>query len=326
MSKLQTKQLFKAMVMILTMLICGKILFIQRNCNSVNLSNDLLNISGLKLNETGFGFNIVPNIVHYVLFTVHEIEFSHFISFLSVLKNQKPEKVYIHCDCSQLSGDYYQRVLRVANKTNTSIIIRTIERPTQIFGKSLSKESLNWHSSDITRIRVLQEFGGIYLDRDVYVVQSLDVFRKFEMTVDWDEGHHIETQIVLAYKHARFLNLWFDSFHNYHSNLWYFNGGIYPTDKYLNKNPELVHRVTDEFEANPRLCKLVYTEYYPKWRDYYAIHLLIRGNEIAIRNWCFNHDIPAGTVYQFDDEIAPKLNVTFGEMTRTLYEYENNLK
>ena len=79
---------------------------------------------------------MVPNIVHYLLFNVTEIKFGHFISFLSVLKNQKPEKVYIHCDCSQLNGDYYQRVLRVANKTNTPIIVRTIERPTQIFGKS----------------------------------------------------------------------------------------------------------------------------------------------------------------------------------------------
>ena len=107
----------------------------------------------------GFVYNVVPNIVHYMLFTVHKIEFGHFISMLSVLKNQRPEKIYIHCDCNQLSGDYYQRVLRVANKTNTPIVIRTIERPTQIFGKKLSKGNYNWHASDIARIRILQEFG-----------------------------------------------------------------------------------------------------------------------------------------------------------------------
>ena len=131
MSKLQINQLFKTVLIFVVGLICGTILFSeqnpkfdvflssnnsmknsnnnqieevlvsvsensQQNCTSVDLSNDLLNISGLKLNETGFGFNIVPNIVHYVLFNVTEIQFGHFISFLSVLKNQKPEKVYIH--------------------------------------------------------------------------------------------------------------------------------------------------------------------------------------------------------------------------------------
>ena len=102
------------------------------------------------------------------------------------MKNQKPDVIYIHCNCHQLSGDYYERALRVANKTNTQLIVRTIEGPTQIFGQNLSKEWLSWHSSDITRVRVLMEFGGIYLDRDVYVVQSLDVFRKYEMTLNWD--------------------------------------------------------------------------------------------------------------------------------------------
>ena len=145
------------------------------------------------------------------------------------------------------------------------------------------------------------------------------------MTVDWDEGNYLENSFIMAYKHARFLKLWLDSYHDYRSDEWYFNGGIYPTDKYLKKNPELVHRVTDEFAAT--LCPLVYSEYSPKWRDYYAIHLLIRGNEIVphIRHWCFNANMPNGTVYQFNDEIAPKLNVTFGEMTQTLYEFEKNI-
>ena len=147
------------------------------------ISQNIFEIKSFDSNETGFGYNIVPNIVHYVLFTIHEIQFAHFISILSVLKNQRPDQIYIHCDCNQLSGDYYRRVLRVANKTKTPIIIRTIERPTQIFGKKLSTKWHNWHLSDITRSIVLQEFGGIYLDRDVYVVKSSDVFHEYEMTL-----------------------------------------------------------------------------------------------------------------------------------------------
>ena len=29
-------------------------------------------------------------------------------------------------------------------------------------------------------------YGGIYLDNDVYVVDSLDEYRKYEMVVSWD--------------------------------------------------------------------------------------------------------------------------------------------
>ena len=262
------------------------------NENQINeyLISKLENFS-FNLNETGFGFNIVPNIVHYVLFTVHEVEFGHFISLLSVLKNQKPEKVYIHCDCSQLSGDYYQRVLRVANKTNIPIIVRTIERSTQIFGKNLSKSFHNWHLSDITRNRVLQEFGGIYLDRDVYVVKSLDKFLKYEMTLNWDEGQYLATQTLIAHKNARFLKLWLDSYHDYRPDLWYYNAGQLPTTKYLQKDPSLVHRLKGGFGADaPKVCPLIFRIYYPNWRkDFYAIHLVIRGNEISFKNWCFGN-------------------------------------
>jgi hypothetical protein len=53
-------------------------------------------------NVTGYPYDIVPNVVHYILFTIHEIQFSHFISLLSVLRNQKPDQIIIHCDCDQL--------------------------------------------------------------------------------------------------------------------------------------------------------------------------------------------------------------------------------
>jgi mannosyltransferase OCH1-like enzyme len=39
----------------------------------------------------------------------------------------------------------------------------------------------------VLRIEVLINYGGIYLDNDVYVVQSLEKFLKFEMVVSWDE-------------------------------------------------------------------------------------------------------------------------------------------
>ena len=103
-----------------------------------------LNYSVIKdINEFGLDYNMVPNIIHYMLFGVQEVDFVHFLSLLSVLKNQRPNVVYIHCDCTQLSGPFYERVMKVANKTMTRITIRTIERPTEIFGQKLSTEWIN---------------------------------------------------------------------------------------------------------------------------------------------------------------------------------------
>jgi mannosyltransferase OCH1-like enzyme len=56
-------------------------------------------------------------------------------------------------------------------------------------------------------------YGGIYLDDDVFVVKSLDKYRKFEMTVSWDEPDRgIGVQTLIAHKNARLLKAHFDRF------------------------------------------------------------------------------------------------------------------
>lgn len=65
----------------------------------------------------------------------------------------------------------------------------------------------------MVRILVLMNFGGIYLDNDVYLVNSLDKYRIYEMTVSWDgDNEAIGNQVLIANRNARFLRAYFDSY------------------------------------------------------------------------------------------------------------------
>jgi mannosyltransferase OCH1-like enzyme len=134
-------------------------------------------------NITGFGRNIVPNIVHYVRFENPFIDFITLVSIKSVLNNHKPLKIIIHCDCDTLKGKYWDSI-KVLNNTsnNGSIFVNKISKPKFIFGKKLSSV---YHMSDIARLEILMSYGGIFLDNDVYVVKSIDSFRKFEFAIGW---------------------------------------------------------------------------------------------------------------------------------------------
>ena len=71
--------------------------------------------------------------------------------------------------------------------------------------------------SDILRIQVVMHYGGIYMDTDVFVVNSLDKYRHYEMVVSWDkdgkgEDEGIGNMIFFAHKSARFLRAYYDSF------------------------------------------------------------------------------------------------------------------
>jgi len=221
-----------------------------------------------------------------------------------------------------LNGSYYERVIRIANITNTQIIIRYIERPTEIFGQKLSKGWLNWHAGDITRIRLLIEFGGIYLDRDVYVVKNLDEFRKYELTLDFEKVKEaIGSQVIIANKRARFLKLWLESYRDYHSNEWYYNVGVYPA-KVFKQRPDLVHRLNGEFGVEGyEICPRIYEQYYKNWRkEYYAFHLLLRDKELTTHTWCLSGK--THSVLRFDEINYIKLNTTFAEMLREVFEFE----
>ena len=172
------------------------------------------------------------------------------------------------------------------------------------------------------RIRVLQEFGGIYLDTDEYVVKSLDLFRKYEMTLDWDIGQPMSCAVLIANPNSRFLKLYLDGYRDYHSNEWFYNSGLYPTDEILKKKPELVHRVKGQFGAEgPRICPMLFSRYDPKWKEiFYTIHLYIRGNVVTKQQWCFSGNIPKITT--FNESMASTLNITLSEMLRLVLDFE----
>jgi mannosyltransferase OCH1-like enzyme len=71
-------------------------------------------------------------------------------------------------------------------------------------------------------------YGGIYLDNDVYVIKSMNDLRKYEMVLSYEniEESKIGNQIMLAHKNARFLKAYYDSYRlSYRPKDWYYNGG-----------------------------------------------------------------------------------------------------
>lgn len=60
---------------------------------------------------------------------------------------------------------------------------------------------------------ILMNYGGIYMDNDVYVINSLDKYRKFEIAVSWDgDSEGVGVQTLIAHKNARLLKAHFDMY------------------------------------------------------------------------------------------------------------------
>ncbi|RWS11431.1 hypothetical protein B4U80_01156, partial [Leptotrombidium deliense] len=142
---------------------------------------------------------------------------------------------------------------------------------------------------------ILMNYGGIYLDNDVFVLNPLTEFLKFEMTIAWDEGESIGNQILIASKNARFLKLWLKSYKYYDSSRWYYNAGQLPTSSILESNPHLVNRVKERFGVS--CCGV--------------INYIFEKN-IDLKRWQYN---PPEEIYEKDVWL---LNTTFGQMARSV--------
>ena len=176
-------------------------------------------------NVTGAEHFIVPNIIHFIRFNNFELKFIDYLVLLAAMRNHRPDKFYIHTNVKdvQYTGKYWDWVRR-DEELWTRIKVLYLEAPAEIFGLKLSEGWRFHHGSDIGRIRVLMKHGGIYLDNDSFIIRSLDKYRKYEFTINWDENQFMGTQVIIAHKDARFLALWLDSYRFYRSDLWY---GIY---------------------------------------------------------------------------------------------------
>nr|CAD7260476.1 unnamed protein product [Timema shepardi] len=184
---------------------------------------------------------------------------------------QCPERLIIHCD-TNITG-YYWSVLSSLPASNTSLELKYMAKPTHVFGQPLSSV---FHASDVERILLLMEWGGIFLDTDMLVLRSLDTFRHYEMVVGWPPDQFMGTQILIAHKDARFLPMWLDGYRRYHPTDWYYNAGQWPTEQLLKKQPELVHRVPYTFGVDNFSAMLYGVTRWQRWRTMHTIHLLSR--------------------------------------------------
>lgn len=265
-------------------------------------------------NVTGIvhGPLIVPNYVHFLRYgeKLRKVSFMDAACILAAFKNQKPDKIMFHTNFQHFEGKYWKRLLQIP-KFNETIEFHYIEPVESIFNQKLHVWYKLWHSSDILRIDILRRYGGIFIDNDVYLVQNMDRFRRFEMAVEIPDIKSIGTMTLVAHKDARFLRLWLNSYKQYYGHLWYYNAGEKPKLDVLNPRPELVHNAFGHFGVEDLRTEL-YVQKWKDWKKKYTIHTLVRHMHDC--KALVNNDLNLKYPVVFDETNILKYNVTMLDM------------
>ena len=221
---------------------------------------------------------LVPNIVHYVWFGGYNtrFRFDNMLSVLSAYKILQPSTINLHTDVPP-QGPYWDFVKQIP----TLKIVPT-QPPRELFGEIIQKPYYETSDSNLYRVKLIWEQGGIYLDTDVIVINKMDNLRNHSCTLGYELLPPEETicgGVIMGAKHSTFLYLWLNSFlDDYKVGKWAYNSGKVPS-KLAKRYPETVNIVPDKFHRpnwqKPHIGKIWFNQTC-RWWENYTIHLWYR--------------------------------------------------
>lgn len=167
---------------------------------------------------------VVPNIAHYVwLGNNHDIDYTFFLSILSVLYVGEVSTVFVHCD-SRLTGPMWRRISARA-KDRLRFVYRA--NAAGVYNQAIT---VRGHQADIVKADIMVKYGGILMDPDILMTRRLkdDLFR-YETVVGLDFmpfppfPDTLNMGICLCMPNAPFGRLWQQSQRNFNDSLWTWN-------------------------------------------------------------------------------------------------------
>ena len=149
---------------------------------------------------------MIPNIVHFVYIKERPWKLHHYLSIKSATR-LTPKEINIWLN-DEPEGEWWEL-------TKPLVKLNFINPPTEIFGIPITQPA---HKSDVIRLQVLLEYGGIYADTDTIFVKSFNdiLNNKFvlgQQGVNGCEG--LCPAVILSEKNSTFGQQWLAGFKNH---------------------------------------------------------------------------------------------------------------
>lgn len=154
---------------------------------------------------------MIPNTYHLIYFYNENDLFplAHYININSIRILNNPEKIYFYSD-KLPEGKYWDKI-------SSFVEFKKVVPPDSVFDRKLYHIA---HKSDVLRLQILMEMGGIYLDMDVICKKPFTPLLQFDFVMGkqgkW-RRMGLCNGVILANKDSEFLKLWYNEFKNFRS-------------------------------------------------------------------------------------------------------------
>jgi len=176
---------------------------------------------------------MIPNEYHFIFLAPDSggkpFSLIHYLAIASCYKVNRPAVINMYCD-REPSGVWWDRARHMLN-------VVLIQAPDEIFGNPLVHPA---HKSDVLRLQILIEKGGIYLDVDVLCLRPFAPLRKYAMVLGEELGAGLCNAVVLAKPGAGFLKRWLAEYKTFSSAEWNLHSVKTPA-RLAHQRPKEIH-------------------------------------------------------------------------------------
>lgn len=156
----------------------------------------------------------IPNIVHFIFglkpdFGNRCFSYIHYLAVITAYKLLNPDIIFFHYEYEP-NGYWWE-------KAKTLVKMNKIKAPTSIFGNPIKNYQ---HMTDVLRLELLKQYGGIYLDIDVITLNSFKELLHFKNVMGIEPSVGLCNAVILAQRDSDFISKWYDTYRSYRQDIW----------------------------------------------------------------------------------------------------------
>ncbi|MCJ1282110.1 hypothetical protein MMC26_001433 [Xylographa opegraphella] len=182
----------------------------------------------------------IPSVVHFIWGLKHgKGSHSHFglieyLSIKSALMVLRPTQVKLHYASLDQSSEWFLKL-----KDNVTLVYHDPDRG--VLGKTWGWQAA--HRADLLRLQILSEEGGIYMDLDVFAIQSLDTILSCQKDIIM--GHEggnragLANAVIVSRRGSTFVDRWIGTYDNFSTQEWNYHSVTLPKSLALSYPEEI---------------------------------------------------------------------------------------
>lgn len=214
----------------------------------------------------------IPNIFHFCFGLLPDAQFGflEYLAIKSAYELNRPERIYLHYH-HECSGRWWEKALKL-------LTLNKINPPTHVFDRPVVHYA---HQSDVIRLQMLREHGGIYMDIDTLCMRPFTELLAQQCVMAPESYRGLCNAVILSEPQGVFLTAWLERYRTFRSqghDQWWSEHSVH-----------IPFRMARQPDLQPHITLLPQGAFFfPRWEEIDC--LFVSANEALFRSsYCVHY-------------------------------------